>query len=248
MQTINPYPALGTQFTAGMNAIIAGLPGSPTINDLVTQVTTYVESVYYSGTPPSFTQNLEIKSVAYSAINSYVNGTIEGRNSSLYNSSQKSFINMLIGPSLTNYLTVDTIGSRILDIEDNISKSNFKIEDQTPLLFATMIGETVYTYWIAQIALGVASTWNTSYFAPAKVSAIGNVPFWTAAAIEGTLIGAKSTSRGMIQPTTEIVGMEMLSALIGALTIAAGKVVFLWIPRMQNNGGFNNPSNCGCGK
>jgi hypothetical protein len=238
--TLNPYPDLGTEFIAGMNAIIAAPPA--TIDALVTDVVTYVQGVYYTAaiTPA---QKIELKSVAYSAINSYVNG---GTSSALYNGKQRAFINLLTGPSLTSFLTVDTIGSRILDVEDNITEANLRVEEQTPLFFGTMIGNTAYTYWLAQIALGGGSSWNTPYFVPAKVSAMGNVPFWTSAAIEGTLIGAKSTMRGMIDDTTQIVGNEIISALIGGLTIAAGKVIFLWIPRVKS-GGFNGFSGCGCG-
>lgn len=239
--TLNPYPALGTEFTAGMNAIIAIPP--PSIDALVSDVVAYVQGIYYTAaiTPA---QVIELKSVAYSAINSFVNG---GTSNALYNSKQKSIIDMLTGPSLHSFLTVDTIGNRILDVEDNITKANLSVEEQTPLFFATMIGNTAYTYWLAQIALGAGSSWNTPYFVPAKVSAMGNVPFWISAAIEGTLIGAKSTMRTMIDNTTQVVGNEIISALIGGLTIAAGKVIFLWIPRLQNGVLNGGSSGCGCG-
>jgi hypothetical protein len=231
--TLNPYPDLGTEFIAGMNAIIS-VPIT-SIDILVTQVVNYVEATYYTAaiTPA---QKIELKSVAYSAIDSYVNGST---NIALYNSKQRPFINMLTGPSLTSFLTIDTIGNRILDVEDNITEANLRVDEQTPLFFGTMIGNTTYNYWLAQIP--VAGPW-TPYFTTAKVSAMGNVPFWTAAAIEGALIGAKSTFKSMIDDTTQVVGNEIISALIGGLTIAAGKVIFLWIPRINSSyiNSFNN--------
>ena len=239
--TLNPYPDLGTQFTAGMNAIIAGLPPSPTIDDLANEVIIYIEANYFIAASMSLAQKMEVKSVVYSCINSFVNSQVR----TMYGGMQKSFADMMIGPSFTNGLPVDTLGNRILDIQDNLSENNLSVEMQTPLLLAIMIGQTCYTYWLAQIALGGGSSWNTPYFVPAKVSAIANVPYWVAASMEGALIGARSTSRGMIETTTQIVSNEIIQALIGALTIAAGKVIFLWIPRIQSNGRLNSPGwNC----
>lgn len=229
-KTINPYPDLGIQFQAGLNAIIGGLPPTPTIDQLVTQVYNYVVSVYYSSVTPA--QTVEIKSVAYSAIDSYVDGLLRNPATNLYNSKQTSIIKMLAGPPLTSFLTVDEVSNRISNIEDNLTLCGLSVENQTPLFFATMIGVNSYNYWLAQIALGVGSAW-VSHFNTAKVSAMGNVPFWTAAAMEGALIGARSTNRGMIEPSDSIVGVEIISALTAALTIAAGKVIFTWIPRVE---------------
>ena len=109
--TLNPYPTLGSEFIAGMNAVIAAAPAN--IDDIVNAVVAYVRAQYYTAAI-SPAQILELKSVAYSAINSYING---GTRSAIYNGKQRAFINMMTGPSLNSFLTVDTIGSRILDIE-----------------------------------------------------------------------------------------------------------------------------------
>jgi hypothetical protein len=239
--TLNPYPDLGTQFVAGMNAIIAGLPPTPTIDDLANEVITFVETTYFIPATMTQAQKMEVKSVVYSTINSFVNSQVR----TMYGGAQKSFADMMIGPSLTSGLTVDSIENRILDIQDNLSENNLSVEMQTPLLLAIMIGQTCYTYWLAQIALGATGAWFTPYFSGAQVSAIANVPYWVAASMEGALIGARSTNRGMIETTTQIVSNEIIQSLIGALTIAAGKVIFLWIPRIQSNGRINGPGwNC----
>lgn len=229
LPTINPYPLIGKQFKTGLDAIIAALPGSPTITDLVAQVYNYIKPLYY----PSITlsQQVELESVIYTAINSYMNAGING----MYSGSQASLANMLIGPSFINTLTVDTLDDRVLDVEDNITKNNLSFDQQSPLLLATVIGATSYTYWLAQIALGGASAW-TAYLTPALSSAKANVPFWTASSMEGALIGARISPRGLISPTTDIVSVEIISALTMALTINTGKVVFQWVPRIQSNG------------
>jgi hypothetical protein len=231
-QTVNPYPDLGAQFQAGMNAIIAALPPSPTVDDLVHQVVIYVETLFYTAAiEPA--QKIEVKSVAYSAINSYIDSVIINPKTSLYKGSQNPFLYQMLGPSLINEITVDSIGNRIADIEDNITKSGLSVEEQTPLLMATMIGATANTYLLNEIALGGASLW-INYFNAAQTSPTANLPFWVSIAMEGALIGAKSTKEGMIETTEQIVTTEIISALTAALTIAAGKVIFMWIPKVKD--------------
>jgi|ERR1035437_406779 hypothetical protein len=239
--TLNPYPDLGGQFTAGMASIIGAIPPTPSVVQFVNAVAAYVELAYYPPLTITPAQLVEVKSVAYHAINNYVNPC---GNLSNYNGMQLNFIKILTGPSLYSQLTVDSISNRILDVEDNITKCNFGVDEQAPLFYATMIGVTAYNYWLAQIALGAGSPW-LAYFNAAKVSPTGNVPYWTAASMEGALIGAKFSMRGMIDQTTQIVGLEIISALVAALTIAAGKVIFVWIPKVQQGGnGIGLPCNC----
>lgn len=236
-KTINPYPNLGAQFIAGLNAIIS-VPIT-SVDVLVNAVANYVESVYYPAGLSSV-QKVEVKSVAYSAVDSYLDGLLRNPATNLYNSKQSSIIKMLAGPPMTSFLAVDEISDRISDIEDNLTLCGLNVENQTPLFFATMIGVNAYNYWLAQIALGGASAWH-GYFNTAKVSAMGNVPFWTAAAMEGALIGSRSTNNGMIEPSDSIIGVEIISALTAALTIAVGRVVYGWIPML--NISYFNPVN-----
>ena len=67
--------------------------------------------------------------------------------------------------------------------------------------------------------------------------------------VEGGLIGAKATPKGLITPTIDIVSVNIISSLIGALAIGAGKVIFKWVPRIQPSelmgGGFQNGCSCG---
>ena len=56
------------------------------------------------------------------------------------------------------------------------------------------------------------------------------------------LAGYGATPTGLIEPTTNMITTNMVSALIGALTITAGKVIFNWIPRITRpvNSGLSN--------
>src|SRR5277367_4418026 len=103
--TYNPYQGIATQYSAGLDYIIANLTTGD-VDDLVTQVTAYVNSLGLL--PNTSTVQMEISSVAYSAVNSYING--EKGN---YSGGQLSFVNKMTGPSFTSGLTVDSLQTRI---------------------------------------------------------------------------------------------------------------------------------------
>ncbi len=230
-KTVNPYPDLATQYASGLDYIMVAMPGVPSIVNLVKAVCDYTESVYY---PAGATtqQKMEMTSVAYSAINSYIAGLIRKPSKSVYNGNQHKFVGMMVGRSIEKELPVDAIDDRILDIENNITKSGLTVLDQTPLLMATEIGSSNYKYWLNQIALGGASAW-LAYINAAKVSAMGNIPIWTSTSMEGALIGANLTPKGMIETTEQIVTTEIISSLISALTVTAGRVIFDWVPKVE---------------
>ena len=99
-QTVNPYPDLGQQYAAGLNAIIKGLPKAPTISDLVTQVYNYFISVNFTGgNKPTIQVTEELNSIAYTATNSYINGLVSSGKSTL-SPRTMGFVNMLIGPKV----------------------------------------------------------------------------------------------------------------------------------------------------
>ncbi len=54
--------------------------------------------------------------------------------------------------------------------------------------------------------------------------------------MQGIMIGARTSPKGMIKPTTSIVTTDITSCVASALMVAAGKVIFKWIPRIQNLG------------
>jgi hypothetical protein len=239
--SVNPYVELGTELPIGLAAIIGAIPFPATIENIVSQIETFIAGLGWL--PGNHATTMEINNVARSVINSYVNGPIGN-----YGGAQMRIINMLTWPSFTSNLTVDSLSNRILDIEDFISKAGLPVQEQNPLFMATMVGQAAYTYWLAQIALGGGSSWNTNYFVPALTSATANVPYWVSAGMQGALIGAKSTMKGMIEQTTQIVTVQITSALIGALMLSAGRVIFKWIPRIGNGTGISlSGGGCGCG-
>lgn len=225
--TINPYEVIGQQIPTGLNTVIAALPASPTVDDLVNEVYNFVQPIYYPNATAQ--QTIEIKSVAYNAINSYRNSLVLS-GSANYSVNQIPFLQMLIGPGMTANTAPDSFTDRIEDIEDNIGTSNITVFEQTPLFLSTTIGRNASQYWLAQIA-NPQSLW-AAFFSTTPGANYLNSLLYNVAAMNGALSGYGASPLGLIEPTTNVVSTTMVSSLIGALTVTAGKVIFNWIPRI----------------
>lgn len=247
--TFNPYPLIGTQLTAGLDAIAADFAGGfSTVDDLVTSIYNYVQPIYYpvtGGAPVPMNLQVEIKSVVYSVINAYNNNPQTA--SLMYGPKQSYFIDLLLGLKTSDTTPINALDSWLADIEDNITKDNMTIAQQSPLFLATESARSVYAYW--ENAVTTPGDWAT-YFESNAFKNYVNIPFWTVACTEGALIGAQATSRGLISPTTDIVTVSIVSSLIGALAIGAGKVLFKWVPRVQPSDLVTSTpaGGCGCNK
>ena len=241
-ETVNPYSEIGAYLQSGLTYIIGVLPGTPAISDLVNATVAYVESVFYPG-GTSAQIGIELNSIARTAINSYVNNLVMGGQAG-YNTSQFRFIEMLIGNSFTSNLPLVSLTDRIADVEDNLTDNQLTVPEQTPLLLATTIGTNTDAYWTAP-----ATGWNTYTGPPPALSSARyvNIAYWDAAAMNGALAGYAATPDGMVEPSINYVTNKMVSALIGALTVTAGKVIFNWIPRIQHSNSFIGQTNFGGG-
>ncbi len=224
--TINPYSAIGQQLQSGLNAIILGLPANPTVDDLVNQVWSYIQPIYYTSQTKI---EIEVKSVAYNAINSYrSNLVLNGLTT--YDAVQNAFIDLLIGARMTSNTPPDVFAVSIADIEDNIGISELTMPDQQPLFLATTCGSNANNYWIAELA-NPQSSW-ASYFSSNGGQNYLNTMQWNVAAMNGALAGYGAQSNSLVEPTTGLITNQMVSALVGALTITAGKVIFNWTTRI----------------
>lgn len=225
MTTVNPYPQLAIQVASGLDAIGSALTAASTVDDLVDEVYNFVSSIYYIGA--SSVLEMQIKSVAYNAINAYVNSLITNPVTTQYTEEQLNIIYLMIGD---RFGSIDGLLENMKDIEDNITKADLNLNDQQPLLMATAMAIESINYWQSQVAS--PTNWSAFLTSPMPIN-YANIPFWVTALSMGGLIGAKTTSTGMIIPADNIVVTNIASALIGALTIGAGKVIFKWVNRIQ---------------
>lgn len=246
--TFNPYPLIGPQLTTGMDAIAGALSPASTVDDLANVIYSYIQPIYYPVNAPATVPiqiEIEIKSVVYNVINSYNNNPQTA--SLFYGPKQSYFIDLLLGLKTDTTTPINAINSWLLDIEDNITKDSMPIAAQTPLLLTTVQAKAIYAYWNTKVA--TPGAWAPFFQTPAPLN-YANIPHWLVACMEGVLIGAQATPMGLIQPTTEIVTVNIVSSLIGGLAIGAGKVIFRFVPRVQpSNLVTNAPAGgCGCGK
>ena len=226
IRTFNPYPLIGTQLTAGMDAVAASLSPTSTVDEFVNVIYNLVQPLYYPPSPAPPQIETEIKSVIYNIINAYSSRVI---NKLPWTSQQQNFIIMMLGLNTTNNTPVNALDTWLSDIQDNISDANQSIDEQTPLLLGIKCGISINAYWNTKVE--TPGEW-TKFLQPRAASNYANIPLWTAACIEGALIGANASEKGLIAPTTNITSTNIISALIGAVTIGAGKVIFKWMPEI----------------
>jgi hypothetical protein len=146
---------------------------------------------------------------------------------------------MLLGETTTDNTPINSLGTWLTDIEDNVVSSNLSTDQLTPLLLGIESGKNIYEYWLKKV--NDPCDWK-KFFQPELSQNYINIPYWLTSCIEGALVGASCSDRGLIAPTTDIVTVEIVSSLIGSLTLGAGKVIFRWVPRIQPNqlsGGFS---------
>lgn len=226
MQTINPYTgSVGAKHAEGLAAIASGLVSNMAFPQLNQLLYGYIKPIYY----PSADEvtNNELYSVLPYAANGYVNGLFSN-----YTEAQMDFIYTLTSGVVS--LPVESIQPFILDVEDNITKSDLAFEEQIPLLMATAVGYSDVNYWLAQIAIADSAWYTRNYFSPQQYVNRSSLPYWSQAAIIGTLMGAdKAKTYGLLDPP-KIAGVDIVTAIMASIGVAAGKVMFGWIPRLQS--------------
>lgn len=242
-ETFNPYPLISTQLKDGLNAIATAFAGGgSTVDDLVTAIYDFIQPLYYpvsgGGAAPTYLQ-VEIKSVAYNIINSY-NNTEFGK-SLTYNPQQMSIARQMIGLSCDKTTPINALDHWFTVIEENISRAGLSIDQQSSLLLGIEFSKSAYAYWIREVD-NAMSVWS-AFFQSTGDRNYPNIPFWTDACTEGALLGANASKKGLIAPTTDIVSVNIVSALIGALAIGAGKVIFKWVPNIPTNNYKLSPFN-----
>ena len=127
---------------------------------------------------------------------------------------------------------IESILNYLGNIENNIPKAGLNVREQSPLFMAVQIGKASYDYWVAVIA--TPGSWANFISATASTNRT-MLTDWVAASIEGSLLGGGlASSYGLIDPP-RITGIDIVSSLTSAIGIAAGKVVFKWIPEVEPN-------------
>lgn len=86
-------------------------------------------------------------------------------------------------------------------------------------------------YWSDQLSLGGGSAWVLYFSMDAGINYM-NTLLWNVAAMNGALAGYGASISGLVEPTVNAVNNTMISALIGAIVVAGGKVILNFVPRI----------------
>ncbi len=157
----------------------------------------------------------------------------------MFETSQIHYIDMLTDFDDIERIPIESIGDWIKNIEDVIIDSNLSNECAMPLLLATSCGKKIVEYWL-NVVEGNNADWD-KFLQTEKLKNYINIPNWVVSCIEGTLVGSKLCSE-LIEKKTDRKTAEIISSLIGSLTLSAGKVIFKLIPSVTNkhiSGGFS---------
>jgi hypothetical protein len=129
-----------------------------------------------------------------------------------------------------NSIPVNNLNDLLKDIEESIVTSGITIPEQKPLLLSVLSGIVINKYWIDKI--NNPDQWKL-FFNDNSAINYANIPFWVESCMQGALIGANASAIGMISPSIDITTVEIISSLIGALSIGSGKIIFNWCPKVN---------------
>lgn len=206
----NPFPNIGDQVTGALDEISTLSPAS-TVDDFVDTIINYIITTFYGGTVSTPIEQ-ELKSVAYSVINNYLNNRIP-----------KNFMRIENTPT-------NSLSQWFAELQDDYSSKNSNTLESWPMLMAIQAGKTVSQYWDGKVT--TPGTWAT-FFDATQYKNYANINFWTEGAMIGAVLGAAcSQTPGLIAPTSDAPTSNIVSAVIGAAAISGGNVVFKWTSKV----------------
>jgi hypothetical protein len=233
----NPYDAqYSSNYVSVLDAVATAMnPSEPDVDTLTDTIVGAVNTDYFSS-GLNAAQLAEFKTLPIFALNAYQNGEIA--NLTAYNMIQRDFINLLT-QSIFN-IPIDTIPARLLDVQDNVMKSGLSSSEQGPILFSVMVGVHSFNYWKDKVETPGDWADFLNETAPYQASQYALIPYWVAAAMEGSLYGANVAVADGTDSYADNPGISkwVITALVTSLAVNTGKVIFGVIPRIQNNCGL----------
>ena len=224
----NPYHTLGPQLKTALDYIINNMPLSPSFDNLNN---TLFDALFGNNPPSDSLAIVYAKSVLPMVYNGYVTTPLtpslnkEGESAGRgWSENQQLVINELFSSLRTT--PTESIPQLLIATDEKIATSGLSFAEQTPLFVATALGKAVYEYWLLNIPQ--PSTWAAYMVNPAITQQAmdamnyNNVSSWVSAAMQGALLGWGSIHL----PKIDFV--DMTAANMGAIGMAAGKVVFKW--------------------
>jgi hypothetical protein len=228
---LNPYKLIGTQFTAGLDAVVAA---DADVESIVQAVYDYVQPIYYPFPASEATVENELKGVMYKALNGFGNQLVRQAawmggstaKANVFNNRQQVFIELMLNG--LQAVPVKSIASYLSDLEDHITSSRLSLQEQAPLLMATMTGRRSFAYWMEKVV--TPGDWSDYFNANAAIN-YANIRFWVSSSIQGALLAA---TRNRNNDKSQNVSIDPAHALAAGLSVSAGRVMLNYIERIQN--------------
>jgi hypothetical protein len=231
MKIYNPYYVLGEKQKEALDFIIANLPPSPTFEQLNEVLLTAVFGIAPDGVLSSDTAPLFLQTVLPLAHNGYINGagktlafknssTSEGSNTTpMYTERQMPNIRQMLDGIQS--VPAESIVAVLNAAEETIAGSGLAYQEQLPLYIAVEAGRSQAAYWLMQI--NTPGAWAVYQNTDAAINYL-HMPQLISAAVRATLL-----CYGLIKPA-QVTVPDVFPAMVGSIGLAAGKVIFGWVP------------------
>jgi hypothetical protein len=225
---LNPYTLVGTQFTAGLDAVVAA---DADVESIVQAVYDYVQPIYYPFPASSATVENELKGVMNKALNGFGNQLVRQAawmggstaKANVFNNRQQVFIELMLNG--LQAVPVKSIANYLSDLEDHMTSSQLSLQEQAPLLMATMTGRRSFAYWMEKVVS--PGDWSDYFKANAAIN-YANIRFWVSSSIQSALLAA---TRNRNNDKSQNVSIDPAHALATGLAVSAGRVMLGFVQR-----------------
>jgi len=224
---INPYSNVALLYKRGMDYIINSLSGPPssslvtppsdfTAEKLIDCVCKYLFSITNTDTadPSNLLKVTSVKVAVTNALNGYLD---------------KGDLALIVSKGL-NLVPVQSIGSYFDRLDQAIQASDTIRSNRSRGQLAISIGRSSYDYWISQVKNIETTPWSI-YFDGNVAIDMANIPFWVSASMFGSQFNFYQNNAN----DSEAVSFALYTALGGALVVGAGKVIFGWVSKVEDD-------------
>lgn len=232
--TYNPYSADVDLLSNGLDYIIANVPSSPTVYDLLDTCEAYLYTLI-PGAPANV--GIGMKIALTNVLNSYIDGKIEQNLS--YDPSQLALVNSVYDG--IRQQSIDSLGDFFADSAQQLAMAEYSTYSKGPMYYALMEAEVSYYYWLGKI--GAPGGWATYLNSNAAIN-YSNIPYWVSAAYVAAFAGwslGQDVNLNYPIPTTQpgiAVMLPKFSAMLSALFLTSGEVILGFSNRPTLNKNF----------
>jgi hypothetical protein len=226
IRNYNPYDDFGLLFTNGLDYLIANLPATPTMEDVRDKIYAYFETIPDS--PDGLGQTL---AVSLNSSNEYINGQIV-KNLNLRRGDWAIVAAILRGIKQNSVISLDT--DYWDAAQELLVQSEINTLSKSAIYVSLAMARAATTYW--KTVATTSGSWST-YVNTNEAINYATVPYWVEAAFTGSISGyAQTLTLNVTEPTvltTQLNRLAPWSALVGALAVNTGLVIYKW-PKRPN--------------